>query len=343
MMTTGDILIVDDERDIRALIGATLRDEGYPTVEAATAGEARDILAAKPPGLAIFDIWMRDSDMDGLELLEWAKGVYPELPVLMISGHGTIETAVEAIRNGAFDFIEKPFKEDRLLLMVQRALEVSRLERENAELRQKVSGDSEAELVGVSSSIKNTRTAIERLRRRQAGFSSAARMAPERNWRHGSSIIARTGVMPGSSSPTARDSVRRVPMASCLVPKMSAPPGALSDCSSRRTRERSISMRSAICRLKPRGRSFERSPNRGSAGWAATRRFRSMCGSSRRLAATWRLKLPKGVFARISTTGWVWYRCRCLPLPSDARTSRILRAISSISSRVAPGWAGQIR
>ena len=163
MMTTGDILIVDDERDIRALIGATLRDEGYPTVEAATAGEARDILAAKPPGLAIFDIWMRDSDMDGLELLEWAKGVYPELPVLMISGHGTIETAVEAIRNGAFDFIEKPFKEDRLLLMVQRALEVSRLERENAELRQKVSSDSEAELIGVSSSIKNTRTAIERI------------------------------------------------------------------------------------------------------------------------------------------------------------------------------------
>ena len=84
MMTTGDILIVDDERDIRALIGATLRDEGYPTVEAATAGEARDILAAKPPGLAIFDIWMRDSDMDGLELLEWAKGVYPELPLSLI-------------------------------------------------------------------------------------------------------------------------------------------------------------------------------------------------------------------------------------------------------------------
>ena len=105
MMTTGDILIVDDERDIRSLIGAILRDEGYPTVEAATAGEARDILAAKPPGLAILDIWMRDSDMDGLELLEWVKGVYPELPVLMISGHGTIETAVQAIRNGAYDFI----------------------------------------------------------------------------------------------------------------------------------------------------------------------------------------------------------------------------------------------
>ena len=163
MMTTGDILIVDDERDIRSLIGAVLRDEGYPTVEAATAGEARDILAAKPPGLAILDIWMRDSDMDGLELLEWVKGVYPELPVLMISGHGTIETAVQAIRNGAFDFIEKPFKEDRLLLMVRRALEVSRLERENAELREKVSEDAEPTLVGVSPVIKTIRTAIERI------------------------------------------------------------------------------------------------------------------------------------------------------------------------------------
>ena len=163
MKTAGDILIVDDERDIRMLIGATLRDEGFSTMEAASAMEARDILAAKPPGLAILDIWMRDSDMDGLELLEWVKGVYPELPVLMISGHGTIETAVQAIRNGAYDFIEKPFKEDRLLLMVQRALEASRLERENAELRARVSEEGEPTLIGISSSMKTVRTAIERI------------------------------------------------------------------------------------------------------------------------------------------------------------------------------------
>jgi len=161
--TAGDILIVDDERDIRSLIGATLRDEGFSTMEAATAMEARDLLAAKPPGLAILDIWIRDSDMDGLELLEWVKGVYPDLPVLMISGHGTIETAVQAIRNGAYDFIEKPFKEDRLLLMVQRALEASRLVRENAELRAQVSGEGKPELVGVSSQIKSIRTAIDRI------------------------------------------------------------------------------------------------------------------------------------------------------------------------------------
>jgi len=163
MKTAGDILIVDDKRDIRMLIGATLRDEGFSTMEAASAMEARDILAAKPPGLAILDIWMRDSDMDGLELLEWVKGVYPELPVLMISGHGTIETAVQAIRNGAYDFIEKPFKEDRLLLMVQRALEASRLERENAELRARVSESGEPSLIGISSVMKGVRSAIERI------------------------------------------------------------------------------------------------------------------------------------------------------------------------------------
>lgn len=163
MKTAGDILIVDDERDIRSLIAATLRDEGFATMEAASAGEARDLMAAKPPGLAILDIWMRDSDMDGLELLEWVKGIYPELPVVMISGHGTVETAVQAIRNGAYDFIEKPFKEDRLLLMVQRALESTRLMRENAELRARVSDEGTPELVGVSQKIKGIRAAIERI------------------------------------------------------------------------------------------------------------------------------------------------------------------------------------
>lgn len=135
MKTAGDILIVDDESDIRLLIGATLRDEGFTTMEAASAMEARDLLAAKPPGLAILDIWMRDSDMDGLELLEWVKSVYPEVPVLMISGHGTVETAVQAIRNGAYDFIEKPFKSDRLVVVIQRALEAASLKRENRQLR----------------------------------------------------------------------------------------------------------------------------------------------------------------------------------------------------------------
>ena len=159
----GDILIVDDERDIRSLIGMTLQDEGYSTHEAANARDARDMLAAQPPSLAILDIWMRDSDMDGLELLEWVRGIYPDLPVLMISGHGTIETAVQAIRQGAYDFIEKPFKEDRLLLMVERALQASRLARENAELRARVPEENEPEIIGQSHAVKALHTAIARI------------------------------------------------------------------------------------------------------------------------------------------------------------------------------------
>ncbi len=160
---SGDILIVDDERDIRSLISMTLQDEGYSTSEAANAGQARDMLAAQPPSLAILDIWMRESDMDGLELLEWVRGIYPDLPVLMISGHGTIETAVQAIRQGAYDFIEKPFKADRLLLMVERALQASRLARENAELRARVSEDKALDIIGDSQIMKAVRHAVAKI------------------------------------------------------------------------------------------------------------------------------------------------------------------------------------
>jgi two-component system nitrogen regulation response regulator NtrX len=159
----GDILIVDDERDIRKLISMTLQDEGYSTFEAANASEARDMLAAQPPSMAILDIWMRDSDMDGLELLEWVKGIYPDLPVVMISGHGTIETAVQAIRQGAYDFIEKPFKEDRLLVMVDRALQASRLARENADLRARVNEDVVPEIVGDSQLMRGLRHAVSKI------------------------------------------------------------------------------------------------------------------------------------------------------------------------------------
>ncbi|MGB0690268.1 MAG: response regulator, partial [Candidatus Puniceispirillum sp.] len=152
----GEILIVDDERDIRSLIGMTLEDEGYQIKTAANADEARSILLSRPPVLAILDIWMRDSDMDGLQLLEWTKGVYPDLPVLMISGHGTIETAVQAIRQGAYDFIEKPFKENRLVLMVERALQAARLTQENAELRTRISEDMAPELIGNSQAMRVT-------------------------------------------------------------------------------------------------------------------------------------------------------------------------------------------
>ena len=158
-----DILIVDDERDIRSLISMTLEDEGYATKQAAGAVEARNLLLSEPPKLAILDIWMRDSDMDGLELLEWSKSIYPDLPILMISGHGTIETAVRAIRDGAYDFIEKPFKEERLLMMVARALESAKLARENNELKAKMTDGVAPELVGKSAVMRGIRQSIDKI------------------------------------------------------------------------------------------------------------------------------------------------------------------------------------
>ena len=158
-----DILIVDEEHDIRSLISMTLEDEGYATKPAAGAAEARNLLLSEPPKLAILDIWMRDSDMDGLELLEWTKSIYPDLPILMISGHGTIETAVQAIRNGAYDFIEKPFKEERLLMMVARALESAKLARENTELRAKMTDGVAPELVGKSAAMRGIRQSIDKI------------------------------------------------------------------------------------------------------------------------------------------------------------------------------------
>ena len=158
-----EILIVDDEEDIRSLLSLTLEDEGYSTVMASNADQARSALLAQPPKLAILDIWMRDSDMDGIELLEWVKSIYPDLPILMISGHGTIETAVQAIQLGAYDFIEKPFKETRLLMMVDRALENARLAQENVELRARVDDDTNAKLMGSSGAMRAIRQSIEKI------------------------------------------------------------------------------------------------------------------------------------------------------------------------------------
>ncbi len=138
---SADILIVDDEADIRNLIQGILEDEGYATRLAANAQDAYEAIAEKAPDLIVLDIWLRGSEDDGMEMLEKVKADDSTLPVLMISGHGTIETAVSAIKQGAYDFIEKPFKSDRLLLMIKRALETAALKRENEQLRQK-SGES---------------------------------------------------------------------------------------------------------------------------------------------------------------------------------------------------------
>lgn len=158
-----DILIVDDEQDIRTLISGILEDEGYTTRQAGSSQEALAEVAARRPSLVVLDIWMDESDHDGIETLKLIKREHNEVPVVMISGHGNIETALEASRIGAYDFIEKPFNTDRLLLVVERAIEDARLRRENRELTLRAGGD--AELIGKSSVINNLRQAIDRVAR----------------------------------------------------------------------------------------------------------------------------------------------------------------------------------
>src|ERR1700678_4494000 len=131
----ADILIVDDEDDIRGLVAGILEDEGHGARLARDSDEAVAAIEARRPQLILLDIWLQGSRLDGLQLLEIVKGQHPTVPVVMISGHGNIETAVTAIRLGAYDFIEKPFKADRLILIAERALETSRLRREVSDLR----------------------------------------------------------------------------------------------------------------------------------------------------------------------------------------------------------------
>src|SRR6476660_8510523 len=131
-----DILIVDDEADIRELVSGILQDEGFITRSARDSDDALAHVASRRPNLVFLDIWLQGSRLDGLQLLDAMKAQHPELPIVMISGHGNIETAVAAIKQGAYDFIEKPFKADRLVLVAQRALETSRLKREVKELKQ---------------------------------------------------------------------------------------------------------------------------------------------------------------------------------------------------------------
>lgn len=156
-----DILIVDDEADIRALVAGILEDEGFQTREAATDAQALELIETRRPNLVLLDIWLQGSQMDGLQILSTVKKRHPGLPVVMMSGHGTVETAVKAIKYGAYDFIEKPFKSDRLVLVVERAMEAARLRRENEELRLRT--DTDDDLVGTSSAINHVRQAIERV------------------------------------------------------------------------------------------------------------------------------------------------------------------------------------
>lgn len=149
----SDILIVDDERDIRELISDILEDEGYVTRLAGNSDDAMAAVNTEPPALMILDIWLKDSRMDGIDILKAVKRDNPDVPVVIISGHGNIEIAVAAIKQGAYDFIEKPFNIDQLLVVIRRAMETSRLRRENQSLRRQ--DVAQAEMIGTSAPFRN--------------------------------------------------------------------------------------------------------------------------------------------------------------------------------------------
>src|SRR5687767_13858377 len=157
----ADILIVDDESDICELVAGLLQDEGYTTRLARDSDTALNELKARRPILVFLDIWLQGSRLDGLQLLDTVKEQHPEMPVVMISGHGNIETAVSAIKRGAYDYIEKPFKTDRLVLVTERALEAYKLRREVRALRER-SGEATS-LIGASAAINQLRQLIDRV------------------------------------------------------------------------------------------------------------------------------------------------------------------------------------
>jgi two-component system, NtrC family, nitrogen regulation response regulator NtrX len=156
-----DVLIVDDEQDIRELVAGVLEDEGYTARSAADSDSALEAIRDRRPSLVLLDVWLQGSRLDGLELLDEIKARDPSIPVLVISGHGNLDTAVAAVRKGAADFIEKPFEAERLLLLVARATETERLRRENANLKAQVGGGDE--LTGSSSAINTVRATLKRV------------------------------------------------------------------------------------------------------------------------------------------------------------------------------------
>ena len=179
-----DILIIDDEDDIRDLIAGILEDEGFEARQAHDADSGLNEIARRRPSLVFLDIWMQGSRLDGLQLLDVFQSQHPDMPVVMISGHGNVETAVSAIRRGAYDYIEKPFKIDRLLHITQRAMEATRLRTEVAELKER-SATKSADMVGTSTALQNVKGIIEK------SAPTNSRIFISRRWGAGKGLVAR--------------------------------------------------------------------------------------------------------------------------------------------------------
>ena len=248
----ADILIVDDEDDIRDLVAGILEDEGHGPRGARNSDEAIASIEARRPQLILLDIWLQGSKLDGLQLLEMIKRQNPSVPVVMISGHGNIETAVTAIKLGAYDFIEKPFKADRLILIAERALETSRLKREVNELRTRGGRKSYGWVVGSDRQFETRdRQARSRqlprvdFRRRRVGQGTGRELIHERSARaDGPFVVLNAPAMSPEGMEAELFGVE-------AEPERTAGSGR----SRRRTAERSISTKSPTCRGRPRRRS----------------------------------------------------------------------------------------
>src|SRR5690348_1587025 len=176
-----EVLVVDDEADIRDLVSGVLEDEGYAVRVAADSSQTLDAVEERRPSMVLLDVWLQGSKLDGLQLLQEIKRRDPTIPVLMISGHGNLDTAVAAVREGAIDFIEKPFEAERLIYLVDRATETERLRRENETLRRQVG--QEEQLQGSSVAINTVRATLKRVaptrsEERRVGKEGRSRWAP---------------------------------------------------------------------------------------------------------------------------------------------------------------------
>ena len=280
----SDILIVDDEEDIRELVAGILCRRRSRDAHRLRRDSALAAIADRVPRLVFLDIWLQGSRLDGLALLDEIKTMHPDLPVVMISGHGNIETAVSAIRRGAYDFIEKPFKADRLILIAERALETSKLRREVSDLKKR-SGET-FDLIGTSAGDEPA-PPDDRARRADQQPHHDHRPVRLRQGagraRHPRAVGAQErAVRRRSTPPRSRPSAWR---SSCSAPKRTAP-SARSARSRRRIAASSISTKSPTCRARRRPRSCACWSTSSSSGSAAPSASRSTCASSPRPRTT---------------------------------------------------------
>lgn len=296
----SSILIVDDERDIRELIGDILQDEGFQVRLAANADECMAEINAEQPALMILDIWLKDSRMDGIDILKTVKRDNPDVPVVIISGHGNIEIAVAAIKQGAYDFIEKPFNIDQLMVVVSRAMETSRLRRENSELRRK--DVTSSEMLGSSPAFRGLKLQLEKVTKSNGRvmLTGPAGSGKELAARHIHAHSARASAPFISVSSAAIEPER---MEEVLFGRETPERGWSPVCWNRRMAAWSISMKWPTCRWARNRKSCAFWWNSSSSVWAGRTRCASICGSSAPPPAICEPRSRRAVSGRSCTTG----------------------------------------